>query len=65
MRNETRWLKTPLLEFGEIKPIELDYQPKTPEGRSATNKRMASPLTGQEKKLKEGSDSQTEEEEDN
>ena len=62
MKNETRWLKTPLCEFGDIAPIEMNSQVKTPEGRHVNNKWGASPLTGQDKKMREGSNSQTDEE---
>ena len=55
-KNEFIWLKTPLTEFGEINDVELEYKISTPEGRMTYNKRGASPLTGTEKKIREGSE---------
>ena len=62
MKHEARWMKTPLTEFGDIDEIEFQFQVKTPEGRRISNKRGASPLAGQEKKQRDGSESQTDDE---
>ena len=58
----------PIIEFGEIDPIELNVKINTPEGRKNVNKRGASPLTGLEKKPRESavkSDTDSDNEETN